>query len=97
MHLDGQDAVKQMVQGWLTAFPDLQHEIIEEFESDGHYACRLIVRGTHEGPFATPNGEIPATGRSIAFASADYITGEGGKASRWFAYPDMAGLIAQIS
>ena len=97
MHLEGPEAVIQMIRGWYAAFPDLNHTTIEGFGSGDHYACRLLIRGTHNGPFVTPNGEIPATGRSVEFASCDYIVGSGGTVSQWYAHPDMAGVLAQIS
>ena len=97
VQLAGPEAVKQMVQGWFAAFPDLHHRTDAEFEHDGSYACRLTLTGTHNGPFVTPNGEIAPTGRKIEFVSADYITGEDGRIATWHAYPDMAGVLAQIT
>ena len=97
MQFQGVAAIKDMAKGWFAAFPDLRHDTLDEFESDGSYACRLRITGTHDGAFPTPQGEIPATGRVVEFVSADYITGKDGKITRWFAYPDMAGILAQIS
>jgi predicted ester cyclase len=97
MRFDGPAAFKEMARAWFAAFSDLTHETVAEFESDGNYACRLRITGTHDGTFVTPMGEIPATGRKVEMLSADYVTGVGDRIKTWHAYPDMAGLVAQIT
>ena len=44
----------------------------------------------------SPNGDIPATGKSIRMPSCDYVTVDGGKIATWHAYPDMVGMLAQL-
>jgi predicted ester cyclase len=95
---EGVPAVVGMCEGWWAAFPDLHHETLEELEADGSYACRLHITGKHDGPFVTPAGEIAPTGRAVVLVSADYIVaGPDGRIARWHAYPDMAGLLAQLT
>src|SRR5438045_4045601 len=63
----GVDAFRSMLQMWLTAFPDLRHEIRETVEQGDTIAVRLFVRGTHTGPLNGPDGTIPATGREVVW------------------------------
>jgi predicted ester cyclase len=42
-----------------------------------------LIRAKHTGPFVTPEGEIPATGRSVKFKSV------------WFAKINKDGLIVE--
>ena len=56
---------------WAAAFPDGRVEIREAIASDEAVALELTFRGTNTGPFATPAGELPPTGRAVSF---DYCT-----------------------
>ncbi len=60
---------------WFDAFPDLTHEITE-LVADGDWVLgRLILHGTHEGPYKG----IPATGNEIEVAdhfSTRFVDGE---------------------
>ncbi|WP_020388512.1 ester cyclase [Kribbella catacumbae] len=49
------------------AFPDLRHEILGSVEADGTAAAEVRFTGTHTGPLASPDGDIPATGKPFDF------------------------------
>lgn len=60
---------------WFDAFPDLTHEI-KQLAADGDWVLgRLVLRGTHEGPYKG----VPATGNEIEVAdhfSTRFVDGE---------------------
>jgi limonene-1,2-epoxide hydrolase len=47
-----------------TALPDFKHEFSQVLEDDGIVAIEGIASGTHQGPLASPTGEIPPTGEA---------------------------------
>jgi hypothetical protein len=58
----------RMMQG---ALQDLRHDIDERCETPGRRAFAFRILGRHVGPFATPFGEIAATGRPVELAGMD--------------------------
>lgn len=67
---EGKSACAQFYGGWLDAFPDANVEV-----HDLHIAGDVAVEegtftGTHQGVLPTPDGDVPATGRSV---TVDYI------------------------
>ena len=50
---------------WRIAFPDATGEVVGLVVDADTTAIQIIWRGTHDGSLATPNGSIPATGRTI--------------------------------
>ena len=60
----GREAIKENIQSLIRAFPDVKTEFINIFTTEGHFISEGISRGTHSGPMATPEGDVPPTGRS---------------------------------
>jgi predicted ester cyclase len=57
--IDGVDELQEILDKWLTAFPDLSHTV-EAMIAEGHWvATRFRITGTHEGEFQGigPTGE----------------------------------------
>ena len=92
----GVDAFRGMLQMWLTAFPDLRHEIRETVEQGDTIAVRLFVRGTHTGPMHAPDGTIPATGKEVVWDSVDWVKIKNGKIVSWNVYEDQMAFMAQL-
>lgn len=84
----GAAELKPMLSAYITAFPDLKHEVKHVVESNGTIAIELNVTGTHVGPMQTPEGTIPATGKKILWESCDYVRVVNGKVVSWHAYYD---------
>jgi len=61
VELHGEEQVLGWIQVFVSAFPDLRHEVRSVLEGNG---------GTHTGPLASPGGDIAPTGRPFAF---DYV------------------------
>jgi ketosteroid isomerase-like protein len=59
-------------------------------------AGEFVGRGTHDGPLASPAGEIPATGRELAAPFVWYAQIADGKVVRLNDYYNAATLMAQL-
>ena len=89
-------ATKQAILSWISAFPDLRHEVIDYVETDDKIAVELFITALHTGPLATHNGEIPPSWRPVVIESTDVITTRDGKVAVWHTYFDMASILTQI-
>jgi steroid delta-isomerase-like uncharacterized protein len=92
----GAAGVKEFQLGWATAFPDSKVEI-RSLTVDGN---RVVVehngRGTHQGPLATPNGIVPATGRRVDIPFCEVFELRDGKVASDRTYFDVATMMAQL-
>ena len=70
VELHGEEQVLGWIQVFVSAFPDLRHEVRSVLEGNGRYAAEVRFSGTHTGPLASPGGDIAPTGRPFAF---DYV------------------------
>lgn len=77
---------------FLTAFPDMHTTIEQLVAEDDVVAARLLIEGTHEGPFAGH----PPTGRRVSFISHRFYRLEEGKVARTWAMQDRLGLMEQL-
>lgn len=84
--------LKGVIVSFRRAFPDLQCTIEDMVGEGDKVAYRMVMRGTHLGPF---NG-IPATGRSITMEHIHINWLVDGKGVEHWAAMDMLGLLQQI-
>lgn len=68
--LHGRKAIKESYEMFFRAFPDMSSEITFSMASGEHFLAECIVRGTHAGPLASPQGDVPPTGRKIELKMA---------------------------
>jgi predicted ester cyclase len=96
--LHGRDAVREYVGRFRDAFPDGRHTIDRGIETDDTVAIEGDWEGTHTGTFATPQGDVPPTGRSLSMAFALFVYGEPAarQASRVAIYMDQMAMAAQL-
>ena len=92
----GPDGFRRWLATFRTAFPDSRIEVVDVFASEDRVATEHVGRGTHSGPFVTPAGEIPATGRKVELRIAELFQLRGGKVARMHAYYDTATLMRQL-
>ncbi len=59
-------------------------------------AAELVFVGEQTGPFATPWGAIPPSGRQVASESVDLIEVEAGRIKSWRVYLDSTSMMAQL-
>lgn len=86
----------QVLPAYLTGFPDLRHETVDSVESGDRVVVRLRVTMTHTGPFVTPQGEVPPTGRTVVLDSADVVTVVDGRIRSWHTYFDQMSMLGQL-
>jgi predicted ester cyclase len=81
------DNFKQMIAGFLIAFPDLHFTINDQFTSADKVSTRWTAKGTNTGPF----GEMQATHRQIEIEGLiiDHVV-NGKVARRWELWDQMA-------
>jgi predicted ester cyclase len=96
--LHGREAVRGYVATFRTAFPDGRHTIDRAVESGDTVAVEGHWTGTHTGPFATPQGEMPPTGRTVTMPFALFAEGDvaAREASRVAIYMDQMAMAAQL-
>ena len=63
--LKGKDAIRANQEAYYNAFPDMQIEFATILTSETEFCIEMIIKGTHTRPLASPQGEIPPTGRTI--------------------------------
>ena len=81
-----------MIQGYLTAFPDLHMSVEQRVVEGNLISTRWTVTGTHDGPL----GEIEATGKKIDIAGQLIMRFEGAKiAEEWEIFDEME-MLRQI-
>ncbi len=75
-----------------TAFPDLQQSIEDIFAQGDRVAVRVMLRGTHKGPFSG----VPATGRQVNVRAAIIFRMSQNAITEVWAFPDELGLLRQL-
>ena len=72
--LTGPEQITGWMQVFFDALPDIDHEH-EELAVDGNTIRTVLhITGTHTGPLVSPQGEIPPSGRSVAFDVKNEMT-----------------------
>jgi len=90
------DEVEQYMQGWFTAFPDMQVRTTNRVIGEDAIAAEVEFTGTNTGPLAMGGMEIPATGQSMVGRGAYFARVKGGKVVEFSAHPDAAGMMMQL-
>jgi steroid delta-isomerase-like uncharacterized protein len=85
--LKGLTQVREMVQGYLTAFPDLHMTTVLQVAEGDKCATAWRVFGTNDGPL----GDTPPTHKSMQIAGHVIARFEGGKiAEEWEVFDELA-------
>ena len=94
--LTGPDQLRPMLEAQLTAFPNGHHTVQRMIEQGSLVAAELVFVGEQTGPYATPYGAIPPSGRQVTSESVDLIEVEAGRITSWRVYLDTASMMAQL-
>jgi len=92
----GRDEWREFCAKFVTAFPDLSQDV-RLLVDGGEYAfAEVVARGTHTGPLATPEGDIPPTGRTIEVPFCVLVRAREGLLSEGREYYDALSLLGQL-
>lgn len=95
--MDRQTFAGVMLPMWMGAFGgSRRHEILDVVEEGDVAALRVRFTATNTGPMATPQGEIPATGREVILEHGTVVTTAGGRITSWHSYFDQMVLLTQL-
>ena len=95
-HPSGIDQVLEVWKGWGTAFPDSKATFHGAVVSGDTVILEVTWNGTQTGPMVTPNGEVPATGKTVSFRAISVWEVKDGKAASCRQYFDMNTLLSQL-
>jgi len=88
----GPEAVRQMLEGYFKAFPDLHFETEQVLTSGDYIVARVRLSGTHQGNFMG----IAPTRKTINIQSCNVVQVRNGKVIRSRVYSDNARLFEQL-
>lgn len=94
----GKDGIRQYLQGWFSAFPDIIITVKNRVVTEDQVASELDFVGTNSGPLQLAPGApaIPATGRKVMGKGAYFIRFNDGKPVEVHSYPDLVGMMMQL-
>ena len=94
--IEGSDAIVTVLQAWKTAFPDVKGTVNKALANGDTVNLEVTWRGTHSGPLETPNGSLPASGKSFTLVTAWSMDVQNGKIKNSRHYFDILTLLQQI-
>ena len=92
------DGLRQYLQGWFTAFPDIKITVTNRVITEDQVASEIDFVGTNNGPLQLGPGApaIPATGRKVNGKGTYFVRFKNGKPVEVHTYPDAAGMMMQL-
>lgn len=92
----GSGKIKEMVLGWLRAFPDLKLELLNVMGSEAWAVSELYLNGTQKGALSTPQGEIAPSNQRVHVPSCDLVKLQNGKIASFHCYLETGVLMNQL-
>jgi predicted ester cyclase len=92
----GASAAADFFRGSLSGFTDCRHELGQFVTEGDQFAVEGVWHGTNARPMATPAGEMPATGKTVATPFAVIGTVDQQQVSSLHIYSDQLGLMSQL-
>jgi steroid delta-isomerase-like uncharacterized protein len=86
------EGVLQFFRGMREAFPDMEMVPDSIIAEGDMVAARVTLKGTHRGDFLG----IPATGKEVVVAVADFFRVENGRVAEHWGVADMASMMEQL-
>ena len=78
------------------ALPDAHMELVRAVEADDEVYITGRFKGTHQGDLVSPQGTIPASGKSLDVPFADYFRVSGGKITEHEVIWDQMTMLGQL-
>ena len=94
----GREAIGNLEQSILRAFSDMQwRQLRPAVDVGDRVGVELAVNAVHNGPLEMPDGELPATGRTISYeAGVFWRIGPDGLIAEERSYFDATGVAVQL-
>jgi steroid delta-isomerase-like uncharacterized protein len=93
----GKDGIRQYLQGWFSAFPDIKITVTNRVITEDQVAAELNFSGTNSGDLQlAPGATIPATGKTVHGKGTYFVRFKDGKPVEVHSYPDLAGMMMQL-
>ena len=91
------DGIRQYLQGWFSAFPDIKLTVTNRVVTEDQVASELDFVGTNTGALQpAPGVTIPATGKQVHGKGTYFVRFKDGKPVEVHSYPDTAGMMMQL-
>jgi steroid delta-isomerase-like uncharacterized protein len=90
--IHGREGLKQFLNMYFNAFPDIHAEIEDIFGEDDKVVSRVMCRGTHQGELMG----MPATGKQVAIRVICTNSFSGQKIVEDWELPDLFGMLQQL-
>jgi predicted ester cyclase len=90
------EIMDQVIAPFWRAFPDGVIETVQATDGGDTAAVEHRYSGTHTGTLATPEGDVPTTGRRLAFDAVTVATVRGQAIRSWHGYYDQMAIAAQL-
>src|SRR5512133_3883027 len=96
--MHGKDGIRQYLQGWFSAFPDIKITVRNRVVTEDYVAAELDFAGTNNGTLQLAPGApaIPATGKKVNGKGTYFVHFKDGKPVEVHSYPDAAGMMMQL-
>lgn len=92
----GRDGFLEWLDPWEKGAPDGKAFLKSLIHQGDLVAVEHSHRGTHTGPFATPMGVIPASGRAMEVQFCEVFELKNGMIAVWRNYWDLWGFLQQL-
>ncbi len=92
----GVEALKGVLGVFTTAFPDIKLTPRQVYGDGDAVSVEQVFTGTHDGPLATPDGEVPPTGKPVTFDMIDTFVLRDGKVVEHRVYYDNYSFLSQL-
>jgi steroid delta-isomerase-like uncharacterized protein len=92
----GHDGFKQFMMSFKTAFPNVKINVKNQVVTEDSVVTEFIAVGANTGPLMTPEGEIPATGRTAEWPVCEVWRVRNGKLASLSNYQDFGSVLRQL-
>jgi steroid delta-isomerase-like uncharacterized protein len=96
IRLEGPDAIVAYAMTWLNGLPDATATVDRAVIEGDWVATQQTFTGTHTATLVSPDGDIPATGKSVVGRAAELIRIEDGRIAEDHLYFDNMEFLTQI-
>lgn len=94
--LEGREAIAGYLAEFGRAFSDVRFEMVSTLESGDTAVDEGYFMGTNTGPLTLPDGEVPATGKSVRVRECDLLSVRDGAAVFHRFYFDSLEFLTQL-